>query len=185
MAPEAVRRGRLAIALAIAACAVMGFIALVLRDRVPLLGLVNLGFHELGHLVTYPFPDLFTAMMGSITQVAVPAGLAAYFGWARRDPVAAGLCLAWAGSSAQEASVYIADAPYQDLPLIGGHHDWAFVLGRLGALDAADELATVVLFLAWGLVLGGIALCARPLFERAHAPPPAPGEVRVRSISFE
>jgi hypothetical protein len=121
--------------------------------------LVNLGFHELGHLVTYPLPNLVTASMGSITQVMVPVGLAAYFGWRSRDLLGAGLCLAWAGESAHEVSAYIADAPNELLPLIGGHHDWAFILGSLDALDAAHTLAVVVIGFAWALALAGCAVC--------------------------
>ena len=100
-------------------CFLLGFFAFVRDTRVPLLGLVDLGFHELGHLVTYVLPDVVTAAMGSVTQVLVPAGLAAYFLFVRRDLLGGGLCLAWAATSAQDASVYIADAPFQRLRLIG------------------------------------------------------------------
>ena len=141
------------------ACTLIGWWALLRADRVPVLSLVNLGFHELGHLVTYPFPDLFTAVMGSVVQVMVPLSLAGYFAWRSRDLLGAGLCLAWAGGSAQEVSVYIADAPYQQLQLIGGEHDWAFILNRLSAMDAAQTVATAVLVLAWALTLGGIGAC--------------------------
>lgn len=67
------------------ACCVLGRSAFVRGANVPVLALADLGFHELGHLLTYVFPDVVTAMMGSITQVAVPWGLAAYFFVARGD----------------------------------------------------------------------------------------------------
>jgi hypothetical protein len=54
---------RRALVVGIAACGVIAWIALILGRPVPVLALVNLGFHELGHLVTYPFPDLVTAVM--------------------------------------------------------------------------------------------------------------------------
>ncbi len=73
------------------ACAVIGYFPYVQLRRVPLLGGVDLGFHELGHMLTYAFPDVITAIMGSVFQVAVPLGLAAYFGLKRRDLLAAGL----------------------------------------------------------------------------------------------
>lgn len=170
---------------ALAACIVLGAIALVARQPVPLLSLVNLGFHELGHLVTYPFPDLFTAVMGSITQTLVPVGLAVYFAWRRSDHLGAGVCLAWAATNAQEWSVYVADAPYERLELIGGEHDWAFVLDRLGWMEAADELALAIYLLGWALLLAGMAFCAwrylrkpDPIRERL------PGVV-VKPISWE
>lgn len=126
----------------------------------PLLGLVDLGFHELGHLLTYPFPDVVTAMMGSVAQVAVPLGVALYFLFLRRERLSAALCLAWAATSAQNVSVYIADAPVQTLPLLGeGEHDWAFVLGRFHAIDSAATIAAVVKGFGLALLFASLAVC--------------------------
>jgi hypothetical protein len=129
---------------ALGACAVLGFFTFVREARVPLLSLVDLGFHELGHLVMYVFPinQVLTAAMGSIMQVAVPIGLAVYFGWRRRDRLAMAVCLAWAATNFRDASVYIADAPYEQLELIGGEHDWAYVLGP-EAFDRLDQAASI------------------------------------------
>lgn len=44
----------------------------------------------------------------------------------------------------QDASVYIADAPYERLALIGGEHDWAFVFDALHRMDQAGTVATLV-----------------------------------------
>lgn len=140
-------------------CLVLGWFAFVQGRPVPVLGLVDLGVHELGHLLTYVFPDMVTAAAGSAFQVLVPAGLATAFWLATKDQMAAGLCLAWSGSSAQQVAVYVADAPYQRLPLLGGHHDWAFVLGRLGMLDRADALATAIRGLGVLLLVAGMAAC--------------------------
>lgn len=141
----------------------MAFFPFVRNTRVPLLGYVDLGFHELGHLVGYIFPisERLTAALGSITQVAVPLGLAAYFLLWRTDRVAGGLMLAWAGTSAWDASVYIADAPYERLPLIGGDHDWAFLLGpsEFNNYEIADELAGFVEFMGGLSVLAGLIVC--------------------------
>jgi hypothetical protein len=52
--------------------------------------------------------------------------------------------------------VYIADAPHERLQLIGGHHDWAFLLGRWDIMPLADELAGLVWFT--GLVIGLVGL---------------------------
>jgi hypothetical protein len=143
----------------LAACLVLGWFAFVRGDRVPVLHLVDLGVHELGHLLTYVFPDLITAVAGSAFQILVPVGLAIGFWLGVRDRMAAGLCLAWAGSSAQQVAVYAADAPYQRLPLIGGEHDWAFILGRLGILDRAEGVATAVRGLGLVLLVAGMAAC--------------------------
>jgi hypothetical protein len=151
---------------ALAWCLVAGFLAFVAHDRIPLLSLVDLGFHELGHLVSYPFGnDVFSAAMGSIAQVAVPLGIALYFGWVRSDPVATSVCLTWAATAARDVSVYIKDAPYQQLELIGGEHDWAFLLA--GKLDRAEPLGNRVT--AFGLLLlltAGALAVATPFLER-------------------
>lgn len=154
-----------------AACLLLGWFAFVRGAPVPLLGLVDLGIHELGHLLTYVFPDLVTAVAGSAFQVLVPTGLAAYFWLAARDRMAAGLCLAWAGTSAQQVAVYVADAPYQRLILVGGEHDWAFILTRLGLLDRAGGLATAVRGLGLLLLLAGMSAC---LWGLAHQDRPVP-----------
>jgi hypothetical protein len=155
----------------IATCLVLGFFAFVRGARVPLLGLVDLGFHELGHLLTYPLPDVVTAAMGSVTQALVPLGLATYFLLIRRDLVGGSVCLGWAATSAQDVSVYIADAPYQRLTLIGGEHDWAFVLGpdHLNMLGGAHIIAAVVNALGLLMLLAGMACCALGLFRGIRA----------------
>jgi hypothetical protein len=129
-------------------CAICGWFAFVNSHRVPLVSLADLGFHELGHLIMYiiPINQILTAAMGSIMQCAVPIGLAVYFGYWRKDQLAMIACLAWASTNFQDASVYIADAPYQRLELIGGEHDWAYVLGSegLNRLQDAARIASTV-----------------------------------------
>lgn len=154
------------------ACFLFGFFAFARGTRVPLLGLVDLGFHEFGHMVTCWLPDVITASMGSITQVMVPVGLATYFLVFRKDRLGGGVCLAWAATSAQDASVYIADAPYQRLHLIGGTHDWAFVLGpdHLNMLSSAHTIAAVVKGSGFLLLFAGIAVCAWGLLHPEPKP---------------
>jgi hypothetical protein len=154
----------------VAACLVLGWIGVVREGPVPLLSLVDLGFHELGHMVTAALPTMATAMAGSVAQVLVPVGLAVYFLVRSRDLVAVGLCLAWGGTSAQNVAVYVADAPYQLLPLIGGEHDWAYILAMMGELDSAAGIASGIRMLAFVLVIGGIAFCAWGLLRRPPVP---------------
>ncbi|HYD10063.1 MAG TPA: hypothetical protein VEA78_08165 [Acidimicrobiales bacterium] len=162
---------------ALAAVVALGWFGL--RGRVPLLSGVDLGFHELGHLVCYvldallPWPEVLTAAAGSFTQVAVPLGLAVYF--LGRDRHAAALCLAWAGTSARDVSVYVADAPYEALPLLGGHHDWAAVLGpeHLDRLHQAEEIASVIRGAGVALVVAAAVLLVAPVLQWAWRDTPA------------
>lgn len=144
-----------------AVCCALGWFAFVRGVNVPVLALADLGVHELGHLLTYVFPDVVTTMAGSVLQVAVPWALAGYFLAVRRDVLGGAFCLAWAGTSAQNASVYIADAPWEALPLIGGSHDWAFVLGpqSFDVLHRAADIAAAVRLGGLVLLLNALVIC--------------------------
>ncbi len=102
-------------------------------------------------------PAKLMFLAGSGTQVAVPLGLAVYFLAFRRDVVAGSLMVAWTGTSLGDASVYIADAPFQRLPLLypGATHDWAWLLGPEGfdAMAAAGTIAATVAALGVACVL--------------------------------
>ncbi len=173
-------------------CGFVGWWAFGRDERIPLLGFVNLGFHELGHLVSYLVPvvgTVVTASAGSVMQCAVPVGLAVYFLAWRRDRLAAAACLAWAASNFQEAAVYIADAPFQQLQLIGGEHDWATVLGpeHLNRLQDAGSIAgtvrgagVVVLVVAVALTL--VTLVTAGSGRGASGPRHDAGEVDERFL---
>ncbi|MDX6647534.1 MAG: hypothetical protein QOK40_3261 [Miltoncostaeaceae bacterium] len=158
----------------VAACLVLGAIAFLREQPVPLLEQVNLGIHEAGHLVAILLPPAAMAAMGSIAQVAVPLLIAAYF-LAHGERLGAGLCLAWAGTSARDVSVYIADAPYERLQLIGGEHDWARVLGpaHCDCLERAGDLAGIVHGAGFVLVLLGVLACALGPLRAAPRQPAA------------
>jgi hypothetical protein len=162
-----------AYATAFAACLVLGFFPFVRQESVPFLWGVDLGFHELGHLLTgFWAPRIVAAASGSFTQVAVPLGLAAYFHFARKDRVGVALMLAWAGTSMANAAAYIADAPYQQLELLGGPggHDWAFIFGPEGFnnLPASGPFSTAVWIVGAVLLVFAAGLCAYGLAEEVR-----------------
>ena len=148
---------------------VLGWFAFVKGERVPILGMVDLGVHEFGHLLFSWAPELVMVLMGNGTQSLLPLIAAACFVWFRRDWPAAGLCLAWCGTTLQDASVYIADAPYQRLTLLKENsiHDWAYVLGaeQFYALDKAALIATCVKDVGLALLVSGFGICLAPAFR--------------------
>lgn len=147
-------------ALGVPVLLLFGWFAFVRGTRVPLLGWLDLAVHEFGHVWTMWLPRVINLAMGGGTQVMLPLGIAAGLWWKSRDPLGAALALGWAGTSAQDASVYIADAPFQRLQLIGGVHDWATLLGpsHLDALWAADDLGRLVWFTGLLLWLTGLGV---------------------------
>lgn len=143
------------------ACAAIAYFPFVRGTRVPLLGWFDLGMHELGHLLFAWAGETVHFLAGSLVQVIVPAALAGYFWWRRRDPVAVALVGSWTGASLGDVSVYIADAPFERLPLIGGDHDWAFLLHKYDAMHLAGPLANGVRWLGVLVVCGSLVLAAR------------------------
>jgi hypothetical protein len=136
----------------VVAILVTGLLAALTYTRggwIPWLSNVDLGIHELGHMLTQWAPELLCQLAGSFLQVAVPLGLGAYFWW-RHDRLAVVLMAAWAAESLNNVSVYIYDATRMALPLLGdvdgsgAGHDWRNILSRLGALEHTDAIAYTV-----------------------------------------
>jgi hypothetical protein len=153
----------------------LGWMTFTRAGWTPLLSGVDLGFHELGHMLTMVLPQPLVALAGSVTQVAIPLGLFVYFWRVRSDLFAGALMLGWAGESANNVAVYIADAPVRVLPLLGGQegHDWAYLLGPqvLNVMSSAGLVAGSVRVLAGLLLLAGLGICAAGLvapYASAH-----------------
>ena len=124
------------------------------------LDLVNLAFHEAGHLFLAPFGTTMHFLGGTLGQIAVPAGLAAYFLIGKR-PFGAAVCAWWTGESLVNVSVYMADARDLALPLVGGgDHDWNTLFYTFGLLGEESVrrvalatrvtgVAVMIVALAW------------------------------------
>jgi hypothetical protein len=162
---------------ALAAIGAMWWVAFEQHERIPILTYLNLGIHEGGHMITYSASGLTHSLSGSIAQVLVPLLFVAYFLVRRKDWVAAGVCLAWAATSAMEVSLYIADAPTQKLDLLGeNEHDWAFILGPNGydAMDKAASLSHTIQDAASVAAVTAVLLCLfAPLRGRRRSQPEA------------
>lgn len=154
--------------LGVAMVAILSVTLLSLDGSVPILALVDLGFHELGHLVTYWLPDMVTAAMGSIAQVAVPAGLAIYF-YVRDEFASASFLIAWTGSSLRNVAVYMADAPFERLQLIGGDHDWAAIFHEFDKMEWAVPVAGLVGFFGLLIIVAAAGWCGYLLYRELRA----------------
>lgn len=152
----------------------IGAFPYVLHREVPLLDLFDLGIHELGHMVFGFFPPMIAVGAGSAAQILVPLGLGLYFLIRNRSWVEFGVCLSWTGTSMHDVSIYIADAPIQALPLIGGGHDWAYLLGpqQFDAIHAAGSIASTVSTAGAVAVVAGIVACLWPVLAEWAAEDP-------------
>ncbi len=126
------------------------------------LHMVNLPFHEAGHLVFIPFGRLVTALGGTLGQLLMPLICLGTF-IAQRDTFGASVCLWWTGESFMDIAPYIGDARALELVLLGGTtgkevsgHDWEFILGHLGLLHWDRFLAGLAQFT--GIILMVTAL---------------------------
>jgi hypothetical protein len=124
------------------------------------LHLVNLVFHEAGHVLFSPFGRFMTVGGGSLLQVLVPLACAVAF-WRSANPFGVAVAVWWTGQSLVDLAPYIADAQALRLVLLGGRtgaevdgHDWEYLLTTLGMLHRARPLGAVA-HVAGLLVMGG------------------------------
>ena len=125
------------------------------------LHLVDLVFHEAGHVIFGFFGRFIAALGGSLNQVLIPVVCTAVF--VRRAQLgAAAVTLFWTGQSLVDVAVYVADGRALALPLLaeGLIHDWNFILGTLGLLNAAESLGRLTFMLAALTMLSALGLLA-------------------------
>ena len=133
------------------------------------LHVINLVFHEAGHILFMPFGGFMMSLGGSLTQVLIPLALMVVFLTKHRDPFGAAATWWWAGENLLDLAPYIDDARALQLVLLGGHtgaevegHDWERILTSLGWLHLDHTLARLahaagvmimLSALVWGVVL--------------------------------
>jgi hypothetical protein len=137
------------------------------------LHLVNLPFHEAGHILLSPFGQFLTSLGGSLMQVLVP--LVCAVALARRgDKFGASVCAWWAGQNFVDLAPYIADARALQLPLLGGGtgaevegHDWEAILQALGWLHRDRQLGMAAHVIGSGAMIAAL-IAAAWLTWRGH-----------------
>ncbi len=115
--------------------------------------LIILPIHETGHMVFMAFGDLLHAAGGTIFHILFPVIFPGYF-LKRGQRFAATVPLWFVGVSAIDVVTYIKDAPFGEMELIGGEHDWSFVLSELAQVHNAERIGNAVLH------FGGLCLVA-------------------------
>ena len=132
--------------------------------------LVNLPFHEAGHLFFMPFGRFMMFLGGSLGQILMPVICLATFLIRTRDPFGASVALWWTAENFMDLAPYINDARSLNLVLLGGvtgqetdGHDWENILGMLGWLAYDHRLAQLaynfgIVLMLTALVWGGLLL---------------------------
>jgi hypothetical protein len=128
------------------------------------LHLINLPFHEAGHLIFMPFGRFMMFLGGSAGQVLMPLICLGTFLIKTRDPFGASVCLWWMAESIMDVAPYINDARDMDLMLLGGvtgketdGHDWNNILAMLGWLEYDHRLAHLAYNVGIVLMLASFA----------------------------
>ena len=136
------------------------------------LHLINLPFHEAGHILFSPFGALVTVLGGSLMQMLVPIACAIAF-VRHQDGFAALVCAWWAGQNLIDLSPYIADARALQLPLLGGAtgaevegHDWEAILQPLGWLHLDRSLGLAAHWAGSVVMITAIGAAAATLWPR-------------------
>jgi hypothetical protein len=124
--------------------------------------LINLVFHEAGHIVFAPFGGFMMTLGGSVLQVLVPLVCAWAFAFQQNDRFGAAVCVWWAGESLLDLSPYIDDARSLRLMLLGGPaaevegHDWEAILMSLGWLHLDHTLGRAAWLVGAALMIGAL-----------------------------
>jgi hypothetical protein len=114
-----------------------------------LLGALNLGLHEFGHLIFSPFGQFLHMLGGTLFQIFAPL-LGAINFYRQDDFFSIALCFGWLSTSLFDVARYAADARVMNLPLLspfgGGDpiHDWNYLLSRMGILSFDTALSFII-----------------------------------------
>lgn len=138
--------------------------------------LVNLPFHEAGHVFFGVFGSRFvTSMGGSLMQLLVPLACSFVLLVKTRDPFGSSAALWWLGNNFIDMAPYIDDARSMSLPLLGGNtgasapygfHDWNFILTETHLLEH-DHLLAGISQAAGSLLMILAAIWGAAVLERA------------------
>lgn len=133
--------------------------------------LIDLVFHEAGHVIFGLFGRFMGILGGSLNQVLIPAICTGYF-LRQRQSIAAAVMLFWTGESIVDVAIYVADGRDMALPLLaeGLIHDWNWILSELSLRNQAPTLGRAVFALGLAVLAAGLGLLAADAWRAACYP---------------
>ncbi|MGZ5054242.1 MAG: zinc ribbon domain-containing protein [Methylobacter sp.] len=142
------------------------------------LHLVNLPFHEAGHIIFRPFGAFITSLGGTLGQLLMPSICMGVLLIKTRDPFGASVALWWVGENFLDIAPYVNDARAGQLPLLGGNfghsapygfHDWQYLLTESGLLQYDHLLAKTAFAVGTVIMLLSLSWCGLLLAKRNQA----------------
>ncbi len=149
-----VTAGRLFAVIAFAAVC-LGFHWFGEEGWVPLLDSANLALHEAGHPLVSVFSTRATVYGGTLFQLAFPLAAAVHFHRSANPAGVAG-AIVWLGENLFNVARYMADARAQELPLVGGDHDWTEIFIRWHVLHLDARIAGITRGIGLILIVGAV-----------------------------
>lgn len=113
---------------------------------------INLIFHEAGHIIFGLFGNFIGFLGGTLMQILIPIVLSFYF-YKKGDNFSGSILLFWLSQNIFNIYVYLRDAVKMELPLIGGEHDWNFLLSNLNLLAYTEKIANMIYFLGLAVLV--------------------------------
>jgi len=128
--------------------------------------LINLPFHEAGHVFSRPLGALLASLGGTLGQLLMPLICLLVFLLKYKNTFGGAVALWWFGENFLDIAPYINDARNLTLPLLGGNtgrnapygfHDWQFILNETGLIRYDHTIAGISYKIGIGLMLISIA----------------------------
>lgn len=138
-----------------------------------LMHLINLPFHEAGHVIFSPFGRFLQVLGGTLGQWIIPLTVTVAF-ILKTDRFAASVGLWWLGQSFMDIAPYMDDARTGQLMLLGGvtgsevedYHDWEIILTRLGWMSYDHVIARITFGCGVVLMLAALLWGAWTLYRQ-------------------
>ena len=133
--------------------------------------MIDLVFHEAGHVIFGVFGRFLGILGGSLNQVLIPSICVGYFAW-HRQPAAAAVMLFWVGESVTDVAIYVADARDMALPLLaeGLIHDWNWILSELSLRNQARPIGVAVFVVGVAAMAAAIMWLGADLLRHLRGP---------------
>lgn len=120
---------------------------LINKGTYTFLDFLDLLIHEPGHFFFGIFGEFMQFLGGTLMQILLPLIMAIIF-FIRTQKYWTQIFLFWLGHNFINISVYVEDANKMKLNIIGGAHDWNWILNKINMIEYAEEISLFFVFLA-------------------------------------